>query len=134
LEAFTRTCSKIIFPTNWRLEETGNLVIFMQDGAPSHFCQSVRKALNEKIPNAWIGRSRSIFWPSRSPELTDRFFLWGYVMNIVYGEKIRDLWHLWDRITAASAIVTPDMIQQTWHEIEYHLQFCRATNGAHIET
>jgi hypothetical protein len=56
--------------------ETGNLVIFMQDGAP-HFCQSVLKALNEKFPNAWIGRGRPIFWPPRSPDLTsmDFFFV-----------------------------------------------------------
>jgi hypothetical protein len=56
--------------------ETGNLDIFMQDGAPPHFCQSVRKALNENFPNAWIGRGGQIFWPPRSLDHTpmDFFF------------------------------------------------------------
>ena len=62
------------------------------------------------------------------------FFLWGYVKNCVYGEKIGDLQHLRDRIATAIATVTPDVIQRTWHEIEYRLDVCRATNGAHIET
>jgi hypothetical protein len=57
------------FPQIEDLErENGNLVIFMQDGAPPLFCQSVHKALNEKFPKAWIGRSRPIFWPPISPD------------------------------------------------------------------
>jgi hypothetical protein len=56
LEAFTRICLKIIFP--FKIEdlerETGKLVTFMQDGAPPHSCQSVRKTSNEKFSNAWI--------------------------------------------------------------------------------
>jgi hypothetical protein len=62
------------------------------------------------------------------------FWVGGDVRNMVYGEKIRDHRHLWGRITAAIAMVTPDMIQRTWHEIKYCLDICRATNGAHIET
>jgi hypothetical protein len=128
---------KIIFsPQIEDLErETGNLVIFMQDGAPPHFYQSVRKALNEKFPNSWIGRGGPIFWPPRILDLTPmNLFLWGYVKNIVYAEKIRDLRHLRHRITAAIAKVTPNMVQRNWHEIECRLDICRGTNGAHIET
>jgi hypothetical protein len=41
------------FPQIEDLErETGNLVIFMQEGAPPHFCQSVPTAVNKKFPNA----------------------------------------------------------------------------------
>jgi hypothetical protein len=124
------------FPQTEDLDrETGNLVICMQDRAPPHFCQFVHKALNDKFPNAWTGRGGPIFWPSRSPDLTPMdFFLWGYVKNIVYGEKICDIQHLQDRITAAITTVTSDMIMRTWHEIRYHLDICQATNGAHIET
>jgi hypothetical protein len=60
--------------------------------------------------------------------------LWGYIKNIVYGEKIRDIRHLRDRITAVIATVTPVMIQRIWHEIEYGVDICRAINGAHFET
>jgi len=29
------------------------------------------------------------------------FFMWGYIRNIVYGEKIRNIQHLQERITSA---------------------------------
>jgi len=45
------------------------------------------------------------------------FFLWGYIKNIVYAEKIRIIQHLQDRITSAIENVTRDMIQKTWQEI-----------------
>ena len=61
------------------------------------------------------------------------FFPWGYIKNIVYAEKIRNIQHLQDRITSATETLTRDMIQKTWHEIEFRLDVSRATNGAHIE-
>jgi hypothetical protein len=113
-------------PQNEDLQrETGKLVIFIQDGAPPHFCQSVHKALNEKFPNAWIGRGVQSSGLPEVQILPKWTFLWGYVKNIVYGENIRDLQHLRDRITAAIA---------AWREIKYSLDICRVTNGAHIET
>jgi hypothetical protein len=60
------------------------------------------------------------------------FSLCGYIKNITYSENIRGLRHLWDRITAAIATVTPDMIQQTSHKIEHRLDIYQATNGSHI--
>ena len=61
------------------------------------------------------------------------FFLWGYIKNIVYAEKIRNIQHLQERITSAIETVTRDMIQKTWQEIEFCLDYSRAKNGAHIE-
>ena len=60
-------------------------------------------------------------------------FLWEYIKNIVYAEKIRNIQHLQDRITSATETVTRDMIQKTWQEIEFRSDVSRATNGAHIE-
>jgi hypothetical protein len=57
-----------------------------------------------------------------------------YIKNTVYGEEIRDLQHLWDRITAAIATETSDVIQRTWHEIDKKLNICQATNVVHIVT
>ena len=86
--------------------------------------------LNERFPDAWIGRGGPIPWPPRSPDLSPLdFFLWGYIKNIVYAEKI----HLQDRITSTIETVTRDVIQKTWQEIEFCLDVSRATNGAHIE-
>lgn len=125
-----------VFPQLEQIENENNVeLLFQQDGAPPHFSLQVRGILNEKFPNRWIGRAGPIPWPPRSPDLTPLdFFLWGYVKNTVYSEKIRDLQHLRQRITAAVAAITPEIIQRTWAEIDYRLDVCRATNGAHIET
>jgi len=48
--------------------------------------------LNERFPDAWIGRGGPIPWPPPSPDLSPLdFFLWGYFKNLVYAEKIRNI-------------------------------------------
>jgi hypothetical protein len=47
--------------------------------------------------------------------------------------KIKDLQHLKARMRDAVATLTSNMLQATWNEIEYLLDICRATKGAHIE-
>jgi len=50
----------------------------MQDGAPPHFSCFVTDVLNERSPDAWIGRGGPIPWPPRSPDLFPLdFFLSG---------------------------------------------------------
>ena len=51
----------------------------------------------------------------------------------MYAEKIRNIQQLQERITSAIKTVKGDMIQKTWQEIEFRLDVCGATNGAHIE-
>ena len=106
----------------------------MQDGTPPHFSCFVTDVSNERFPDVWMGRGGPIPWPPRSTDLSPLdFFLWGYITNIVYAEKIRNIQHLQERITPAIETVTRDMIQKTWQEIEFRLDVCRATIGAHIE-
>jgi hypothetical protein len=61
------------------------------------------------------------------------FFLWGYVKDIVYKTKVRDINDLKQRITDAIATVDEAMLEQTWMETEYRLDVLRATNGAHVD-
>ena len=57
----------------------------MQNGARPHFSCFVTDVLNERFPDAWIGRGGPIPWPPRSPDLSPLdFILWGYIKNIVY--------------------------------------------------
>jgi len=115
-------------------QEIVSRVIFMQDGAPPHFSCFVTDVLNERFPDAWIGRGGPIPWPLRSPDLSPLdFFLWRYIKNTVYGEKIRNIQQMQESISSAIETVTRDMIQKTWQEIEFRLNVSRATNGAHIE-
>ena len=47
--------------------------------------------------------------------------------------KVRDLADLRQRIIEAVELITPHMLINTWQELEYRLDICRATTGAHIE-
>jgi hypothetical protein len=53
--------------------------------------------------------------------------------NIVYQLKNNNHQHLEVRIKDAVATVTPNMLQATWNEVEYRLDICLATKGAHIK-
>jgi hypothetical protein len=59
--------------------------------------------------------------------------MWGYVKNIVYQDKINDLRHLKAHIRDVLAMITPNMLQETWNEVEYRLDIRRATKGARTE-
>ncbi|GBM56365.1 hypothetical protein AVEN_7173-1 [Araneus ventricosus] len=39
----------------------------------------------------------------------------------------------WIEITNVIHSVTPDVLTRVWEELDYRLDACRATNGAHIE-
>jgi len=51
-------------------QEIVSRVIFMQDGAPPHLSCFVTDVLNERFPDAWIGRGGPIPWPPRTPDLS----------------------------------------------------------------
>jgi hypothetical protein len=38
-----------------------------------------------------------------------------------------------NRIEAAVATITPDLLIRVWQELDYRLDVCRVTKGAHIE-
>ncbi|GBN80818.1 hypothetical protein AVEN_71877-1 [Araneus ventricosus] len=48
-------------------------------------------------------------------------------------QRIDDINHLKQRITDVVHSVTPDVLTRVWDELDYRLNVCRATNGAHIE-
>ncbi|GBM37372.1 hypothetical protein AVEN_48145-1 [Araneus ventricosus] len=105
-----------------------------QDGAPPHYGNIVREFLDTTFSQQWIGRGAVMAWPPRSPDITPLdFSLWGYVKQHVYIERISDINHLKQRITVIIHSVTPDVLTRVWEELDYRLDVCRATNGAHIE-
>lgn len=108
---------------------------FQQDGAPPHFHGEVRAFLDNRFQRRWIGRAGPIAWPPRSPDLTPLdFFLWGFIKDKVYVQPLpANLNDLRNRINAAVAQVTTDMLKRVWQEIDYRWDVCRITNGSHIE-
>lgn len=128
---------------NWlfpQLLEDSNDFIFMQDGAPPHFSEVVRRYLNNIIPGRWIGRAGAQDqchrqWPPRSPDLTPcDFYLWGYIKDCVFVPPMpATLQEVRHRIVAAVNSVTTDQLRRVWQEMTYRFDICRVTNGAHIE-
>ena len=117
-----------------QLEEFQPHILFWQDGAPPHWGLKVCEFLDKKFPACWIGRGGPIPWPPRSPDITPLdFFLWGYVKDVVYCTKVKDISDLKERITAAVNTIAEEMLRRTWTEIEYCLDVLCAINGAHIE-
>ena len=51
----------------------------------------------------------------------------------MYSRKVRDVVDLRQRIIEAVELITPHMLINTWQELEYRLDICRVTTGAHIE-
>jgi hypothetical protein len=66
-------------------EQEEGEICFQQDSIPTHFSHEVLNALYVRFPNWWIGRGRHV----KSRLLTVRFFLWGFVKNLIYAEKIQ---------------------------------------------
>ena len=51
----------------------------------------------------------------------------------MYRRKVRDVADLRQRIIEAVEFLTPHLLINTWQELEYRLDICRATKGVHIE-
>jgi hypothetical protein len=60
-------------------------------------------------------------------------FCVGFIKDVAYSRKVRDLANLRQRIIEAVELITPHMLINTWQELKYCLDFCLATTGAHIE-
>ncbi|GBN87164.1 hypothetical protein AVEN_141640-1 [Araneus ventricosus] len=56
-----------------------------------------------------------------------------FVKNIVYKTPVPSLDELKRRIVTAIQNVTPQMLENTWREIEFRLEVLRATKGSHVQ-
>jgi hypothetical protein len=60
--------------------------------------------------------------------------MWGYVKDRVFVSPLpRDLADLKARIIAAVKNIDAPMLTSVWQELEYRIDVCRVTRGAHIE-
>jgi hypothetical protein len=67
-------------------------------------------------------------------QITQRTRLWGYVKNRVFVPPLpRDLAVLKARIIAAVNNIDAPILTRVWQELEYRIDVCRVTRGAHIE-
>ncbi|GBN20813.1 hypothetical protein AVEN_168688-1 [Araneus ventricosus] len=56
-----------------------------------------------------------------------------FVKNIVYKTPVPSFDELKRRIVTAIQNVTPQMLENTWREIEFRLDVLRATKGSHVQ-
>jgi len=62
------------------------------------------------------------------------FILWSYVKDRVYVPPLpASIPELKVRIRTAIETITADMLQTVWKELDYRVDVCRITKGAHIE-
>jgi hypothetical protein len=62
------------------------------------------------------------------------FFLWGYVKDLVFIPPLPcDLADLKAWIIAAVKNFNVPMLMRVWQKLEYHIDVCHVTCGAHIE-
>jgi hypothetical protein len=119
---------------NYAITQIPQGYFFQQDGAPPYCANTVKAFLHQQFPGKHIGRRGPITWPPRSSGLTPLdFFLWGYIKDLMYQMKVQDVSQLRRWINAACETVTQVMLQNTWREVEYRHNICRATKGAHVE-
>jgi hypothetical protein len=57
----------------------------------------------------------------------------GFIKDVVYSRKVRDLADLRQRIIEAVDLITLHMLINTWQKLENRLDVCQARTGAHIE-
>jgi len=96
----------------------------------SHFC---RYAMRVYVVRKWPlrGRSRFVCW-----NIT-RVSLW-LLCNVRFVQstqttRLQDLADLNPRIIAAVKNIDAPMLTCVWQELEYRIDVCRVTRGAHIE-
>jgi len=61
------------------------------------------------------------------------FFAWGFIKDVLYRRKVRELADLRQRIIEAVELITAHVLINTWQEHGYRLDICRATTAAHTE-
>jgi len=74
-----------------------------------------------------------LVWPPRSPdEAPCDFFLWVYVKDQIYVPPL-PVSIPERKVRIRTAIEIADMLQTVWNELDYRVDVCRITKGAHIE-
>lgn len=116
------------------LEINNPHLYYQQDGAPAHNAIVVRNYLEERFGEHVISTHGPIRWPPRSPDLTPLdFFLWGHIKKIVYRTPPTTLNILENRIRAAFASITPDMLRNVVENNVFRVRKCQEVEGQHFE-
>jgi len=108
---------------------------YQHDGAPPPFSQVVRKYLNLKSANRWIGRGGTENWPLRSPDLNPLdYHVWGYIKAMVRAHKLSTREELFQRIlSTARSINNVAVLRKVTSSEVTPVRKCIQTDGGHFE-
>ena len=108
---------------------------FQQDGATPHTAAASRLWLQQRFLGRVISLKEEVQWAPHSPDLSPLdFFLWGYLKNRVYKDKLRTSEQLKRVLIAEVSAMPSEMVDRAVD----HLQTVRlpqviCRGGAHIE-
>ncbi|PSN31076.1 hypothetical protein C0J52_24186, partial [Blattella germanica] len=103
---------------------------------PCHWRLDVHESLNPELPHHWIGsvgadNQALFYWPLRSPDLSPcGFYFWGYLKDRIYKPPFP---RILECINTAVMAIDEMMLQNVCNELDYGLDVCPVTEGAHIE-
>ena len=110
-------------------------MIFMQDGAPPHYANTVRNFLDAELPGRWLGRRGPYEWPARSCDITPcDFFLWGWAKQEVYGRHPSNLEELEEEIRDVLTNVPIEFLKKAVvDEVPSRLRKLLERDGSYVE-
>lgn len=109
--------------------------ILLQDGAPIHGTEPVRRFLNRNF-RGWIGRGfgATVAWPARSPDFNPLdYFVWSYLRNEINRRKPRGIRGLKRKVTTALNQMPAIFIRNAIRGIERRINSCIQVEGGHFE-
>ncbi|GFV04346.1 integrase catalytic domain-containing protein [Trichonephila clavipes] len=123
--------------TNFFIPELNNHDVqelwFQQDGATCHTAHATTDLLKDTFGDRLISRFGPVNWPPRSCDLTPLdYFLLGYVMSLVYADKLQTLDHLEDIIRRVIADIRPQMLEKVIENWTSRLDYIRASRGSSV--
>ena len=113
--------------------ENFNNQIFQQDGASSHTAKKTLDLLKKYFDERIISNKLENFWPPYSPELNIcDFYLWGYLKDSVFSNKIDNCCELKEKIKLEINKISLETCKKAINNLEFRLQYCIAKNGKHF--
>lgn len=112
------------------IAHSGDNFTFQQDGAPAHRSRKTVAFLTAHVPDFIEPEN----WPPNSPDLNPvDYSVWGMLQQLVYRQRIRDIEHLKEVLTACWDEISQDTINRAIGQFRKRLSLVIAANGGHIE-
>ncbi len=107
--------------------------IFMQDGASSHTAKQTMELLKKYFGEKIISIKSEDIWPPYSPDLNPcDYFLWGFLKDKVFSEKINNCNDLKEKIKKICSEITEEICIKVINNLNYRLHYCIMKNGKHF--